>query len=237
MSSTQNISLHRTSKVISLRHMIKHVIFDCDGVLLDTEIVAAEVMSAWLRDQNVSITAEQFIQQHTGKTFSGIIHELKSAKVLSQSLATAEAVNSIERQVKADLRLIQGIGPALEQIKLPKSVVSNSSVNYVRSSLGKFGLSQHFENRIYSSQMVEKPKPSPLIYQLALKRLELTRNEILVVEDSVTGVSAARDAGLRVVGFLGGSHILPSHGDTLINTGADLLVHSHNELAEFILKS
>ncbi len=214
--------------------MLKHIIFDCDGVLLDTEIVAAEVMSAWLRENQVNITTESFIQNHTGKTFSGIIRELQAANELSSDLDIRLGVREIETNVKSNIRPISGVQKALAQIDLPKSVVSNSSVNYIENALSKFKIEHHFKGSLFSSEQVAAPKPSPLVYELAMQEIGIPKGDIVVVEDSTTGVMAAHKAGLQVIGFLGGSHILDGYKERLLDVGAFTTVNDHLELMDFI---
>jgi len=210
--------------------MFKHIIFDCDGVLIDSEIVAAEVMAAWLRAQGMAMTTNQFIQTHTGKTFSGIMKECIAAKLLPTDLNIQAGAREIEAKVKSQLRPVTGVAEGLANIKLPKSVVSNSGVAYVQKALNDFNISQHFEGRLFSSEMVAAPKPSPLVYELAVEQIGLSKNDILVIEDSLTGVQAAKAAGLAVFGFLGGSHILSGHGEKLLTTGVSDLVEDYGEL-------
>ena len=214
--------------------MIRHVIFDCDGVLLDTEIVAAEVMASWLSKNGHAITTARFIERHTGKTFSGIMRELQKDQLLESDLDIAAGVSEIEGEVKANIRLINGLENALDTIALPKSVVSNSGVDYVRRSLQRYAVDHHFEERIFSSEMVALPKPSPLVYELAIKTLQVPKEEIVVIEDSSTGVQAALAAGLQVIGFLGGSHILPGHADRLTKVGASKVAHDHSDLVDIL---
>jgi len=212
--------------------MFKHIIFDCDGVLIDSEIIAAEVMSTWMRKQGIEITTEQYILTHTGKTFSGIITECISKGLLPTGQDLRKDILAIETKIKANIRPVLGVAKALSQIDTAKSVVSNSGVAYIQKALNDYNISEHFEGRLFSSEMVAVPKPSPLIYELAVQKIGLPKNEILVIEDSLTGVAAAKQAGLTVWGFLGGSHILPGHGEKLLAAGVSELVEGHEDLNE-----
>jgi HAD superfamily hydrolase (TIGR01509 family) len=212
--------------------LAKHIIFDCDGVILDTEIVAAEVMSAWLNKLGVEIGTEQFIRQYTGRTFSSIIQELQEKELLGSNFSSSKEVELIELNVKNNIRLIDGIQEALQQIETPKSIVSNSSLEYVKSATTRLGIDHHFEDRFFSSEQVEQPKPSPMVYELAVREIGVSKRDILVIEDSISGVLAAVSAGLEVIGFLGGSHILDGHGELLLNAGALKTVDSHSALVK-----
>lgn len=212
--------------------MFKHIIFDCDGVLIDTEIVAAEVMAAWLRSQGIAISTKQYIRTQTGKTFSGIVGEYMALGQIPADLDFKSSMHEIEAEVVAKIRPVNGVEKALSQIDLPKSVVSNSGVEYIQNALKNNNIEHHFEGRLFSSEMVSAPKPSPLVYELAVEKIGLPKNEILVIEDSHTGVQAAKAAGLTVFGFLGGSHILPGHGEKLLKAEVKELVEDYGELNE-----
>tara|TARA_R110001592_G_scaffold101098_1_gene286278 strand:+ start:765 stop:1427 length:663 start_codon:yes stop_codon:yes gene_type:complete len=211
---------------------VKHIIFDCDGVLIDTEIVAAEVTVDWLNSEKVNISVEEFILEHTGKTFTNIINQLKADGYLKAGLKTEAIVPLLDDQIKARVRPILGVSDLLNRISIPKSVVSNSAVGYVAEALEKIGVSHHFENRVFSAEMVAFAKPSPMVYQLAVDTIQIPKEEIIVVEDSYTGVQAALAAGLTTIGFLGGSHIRSGHGEKLKQLGVFDLAHSHEELAK-----
>lgn len=210
---------------------MKHIIFDCDGVLIDTEIVAAEVTVDWLNSEKVEISVEEFILQHTGKTFTNIINQLKADGYLKASLKTEAIVPLLDNQIKAKVRPILGVSDLLDRILAPKSVVSNSAAHYVTEALEKIGANHHFGNRVFSAEMVLLAKPSPMVYQLAIDTIGIPKEEIIVVEDSLSGVQAALAAGLTTIGFLGGSHIRPGHGEKLKQLGVFDLANSHEELA------
>jgi HAD superfamily hydrolase (TIGR01509 family) len=216
--------------------MFKHIIFDCDGVLIDSEIVAAEVMARWMREQGMDISTEQFIQTHTGKTYSGIIRECMADGLLPAEFNIQASTNAIETEVKTSIRPVTGVAEGLANITQPKSVVSNSGVVYIQKALNDFNIIHHFDRRLYSSEMVAAPKPSPLVYELAVAKIELPKADILVIEDSLTGVQAAKAAGLNVWGFLGGSHILPGHGDKMLQSGVLELVKGYEDLNEKLIR-
>lgn len=215
--------------------MIEHIIFDCDGVLIDTEMVAAEVVVDWLHTEQVDITVEQFIREHTGKTFTSIINQLKQQQHLPSHLDTHSTMLELEGLVRNNMRPINGVGSMLEQIKLPKSVVSNSNIDYVEEALQKFSITHHFTDTIFSAEMVAHAKPSPMVYELALNTLGKDKAKVVAIEDSYTGVQAATSAGIPTIGFLGGSHILNGHGERLKSLGVIGLAKDHEELAEMLL--
>ncbi|MBO3698693.1 HAD family phosphatase [Roseivirga sp. E12] len=214
--------------------MIKHILFDCDGVLIDTEIVAAEVVTNWLNSENVTIDIEEFIREYTGKTFSDIINILKDKGSLNADLDLSLVVPELDRMIRDNQRPIDGVWNMLDSLITPRSVVSNSAKDYVELALEKLEITHHFEGRIYSAEMVAKGKPDPAVYLLALEKLSLTKDEVLVVEDSVAGVVASKAAGLKTIGYLGGSHVRKGHGSQLLMAGVDALVNDHAALTHHL---
>lgn len=209
---------------------IKKVIFDCDGVLIDSEIVAAEVVTKSLEDLGTSIHIEDYLRNHSGKTFRDIIVQLNIK--LPYSIETF--ISNAEQLVYEDIRPIQGIKSVLNSINLPKAVVSNSHLEQVRKSIESTDIAHHFEERCFSASMVKEPKPSPMVYQLAADTLSVRPEECLVVEDSKSGVKAAVAANMNVIGFCGGSHILNDHDKTLLSLGAKETAMNTQELITII---
>jgi len=216
--------------------MTKHLIFDCDGVLVDSEIIAAQVMVEMLNQYEVPISITHYLQHCTGKTFSGLAASLSMEfdKPLPDDfvqLVTAKMEVTSSRL----LQPIDGMQNMLNTIaSIPKAVVSNSDLHQIKSSLDKVDISHHFGAYTFSSEQVDKPKPSPLVYLHAADSLGVKPSECLVVEDSVSGATAALAAGMQVIGFLAGSHIVDGHDDRLRAVGVKKMAHSSVALKEII---
>lgn len=206
--------------------MFKQVIFDCDGVLVDTEIVAAQVMVKKLSEQGINITTDHYFKTYTGSTFSGIFRKLLPD--LSPDKLT-ELVNECENAVYERLIPIEGMVEVVNSIVLPTAVVSNSYLWQVNKAITTLGLDESIKHK-FSSEMVARPKPAPDVYIHAAKTSGYKPGECLVVEDSKSGVAAAVSAGMTVIGFTGGSHIQPGHAEALIKEGAVKTTSSADEL-------
>lgn len=212
--------------------MFKQLIFDCDGVLVDTEIVAANVMVKKLTQFDVKITVDHYLKTYTGSTFSGIFKE--NIKNLSAN-DLALLVKGCEEEVYEELKPIKGMSQLVKSLKIPKAVVSNSYLWQVKKALEVTGINTNIDFYC-SSEEVEFPKPSPDVYLLAAKRAGCTPEECLVVEDSKSGVSAALSAGMNVIGFTGGSHVTKDHGRLLKEKGAIDVADSADQLLPIINK-
>lgn len=196
------------------------LISDCDGVLVDSEILADQVMREALASLVPSEPLEQLLETTFGQTTREVLRRVEErfalqlpATLLAQIQARSEAL------IQAQGKPIAGVREALEQIPLPLAVASNSRRHTVIASVERVGLTAHAAGRIFSADMVERPKPAPDVYLLAARTVGVSPERCLVIEDSHTGVAAAVAAGMQVLGFAGASHIPSGHGDTLRRIG------------------
>jgi HAD superfamily hydrolase (TIGR01509 family) len=212
--------------------MTKYILFDCDGVLVDSEIIAANVLLRLLRPFGYEMNVKHFMQRFAGmKDHDILAHISASHQIQFPAQFPHQLEEAIDDSLKAELQAIGGVQTTLQSIALPKAVVSNSQLERVKNSLQVAQVSHFFEDRIYTAEMAGKPKPDPAIYLYALQKLGLQAHEALVVEDSLTGVTAAHGAGLKVIGFTGASHIMEGHAEKLITAGASLTVETMEELS------
>ncbi|MCI0509131.1 HAD superfamily hydrolase (TIGR01493 family)/HAD superfamily hydrolase (TIGR01509 family) [Chromohalobacter marismortui] len=212
------------------------LIFDCDGVLVDSEVIAElvlrERLAAWLPD--LAIGDE--LHRALGMTTQAILDHLcaRSANALPDAALThIEA--AIERRLGEELEAMAGVEEAIEALELPLAIVSNSSRRRVIASLANTGLDAQFGKApMFTAEQVAHPKPAPDVYRLAAESLEIAPSDCLVVEDSVSGVSAACAAGMTVIGFTGASHIGPGHGARLRDAGAWQVIAHMAELGALV---
>lgn len=199
------------------------VIFDCDGVLVDSEHLASTVHARMLASVGIVASPEQILRRFTGSTdramYAVLEEELGRPLPASHAeLTAAEMRAAFERE----LAPIRGVAAALERLPHAKCVASNSGLATLKLGLTVTGLIGHFAPNIFSAQMVERGKPAPDLFLYAARQMGVAPGRCLVVEDSVHGVNAARAAGMRVLGFCGGTHCAPGHADALAAAGATL---------------
>lgn len=178
------------------------VIFDCDGVLVDSERIANRVFCEMLNDIGLAVTLEDMFEQFVGLSMPQCEALITRLHGKPPTRAFIDAVN--ERTAKALLREvtpIEGINTVLDNLALPFCVASSGAPEKIHLSLGKTGLLPLFEGRIYSVTMVEKPKPAPDIFLHAASEQCVAPEHCVVIEDSPTGVKAAVAAGMTVLGF------------------------------------
>lgn len=208
-------------------------IFDCDGVLVDSEIIAARVDAELFTESGYEITPEQVIERFAGLTAVDIVRQVEDeiGRKLSPDFHERHRIEMDERLEK-ELRAIAGVQDMLDLIDGPRCIASNSSSDRLRLTLEKTDLYDRFRPYIFSAVEVgdRQPKPAPNVYRHAIKEFGVDPREALVLEDSVFGVKAAKAAGARVVGFTGGAHTWPTHADLLTEAGAETVIKRFADL-------
>jgi len=223
----------RLDPVISQRVIPQLVIFDCDGVLVDSEHLASTVHARMLASAGITTSAEEISRRFTGSTeramYAVLEQELgRPLPAGHAELTSAEMRAAFERE----LAPIRGVAAALARLALPKCVASNSGLQTLRLGLTVTGLLAHFAPNVFSAQMVARGKPAPDLFLYAAERMGVAPAHCLVIEDSVHGVNAACAAGMRVLGFCGGTHCAPGHDAVLTAAGADATFADMAELPE-----
>jgi HAD superfamily hydrolase (TIGR01509 family) len=211
---------------------IRHILFDNDGTLVDTEILAVQAFIDALAAQGHHFDLAYFCTRFTGHLERDIMAILaRDHGVPPPEPSFFEALrDEHHRRFEAELKAIVGMDTVLSQLKPSKSMVSNASARHVTYCLNKTGLGQYIDGPIFSAEQVVRPKPDPDVYLYALEQLGATPHEVIVVEDSIPGVTAAKNAGLVVVGFLGAAHIGDGHAEKLKEQGADYLINDAQAL-------
>jgi HAD superfamily hydrolase (TIGR01509 family) len=183
------------------------VIFDCNGVLVDSEPIAASVLSAALTRAGVAISAEGVMRRFHGRRQADIFAAVETAtgRKLPPDFAAGVASETLQR-LRAQLRPVAHAAHALTWIRGPKAVASSSPFERIRESLEITGLMRFFEPRLFSANTVRKGKPAPDLFLLAAARSQVDPADCIVVEDSAPGVAAAAAAGMTPIGFVGGNH-------------------------------
>ncbi len=212
--------------------MISHVIFDFDGVLIDSEDISMTIDRALLAANGVDFSEAEMHRRFVGKTFEDMVREVETEfdVTLPRDLSDIKDRRMLE-VYRADLQPVAGVVPMLEKLTLPRSIGTNGPRERALEALRLTGLDRYFGDRITTFEDVQNGKPAPDIYLLAAKRAGHAPGKCIVVEDSPTGATGALKAGCQVIGFTGVAHDpaakardLKSAGvRTIINDIADLL--------------
>jgi HAD superfamily hydrolase (TIGR01509 family) len=184
---------------------VELVIFDCDGVLIDSERLAIGVDVLMLRELGWPLTEAEVIERFLGRSDRETRAAIEAH--LGRSLPDGwedRAKRLYRRAFAAKLAPVDGVLEALDRITLPSCIASSGTHEHLRYTLGLTGLYERFEGRIFSVDDVAAGKPAPDLFLHAAEQMAATPARCVVVEDSRPGVEAARAAGMRVLAFAGG---------------------------------
>ncbi len=212
------------------------IIFDCDGVLVDSEMLASRALAEYLRELGVPMTEEESRDRYTGMSIA-------SVKQLAEEFFKVSLPDDFEDGLWArdqkvftrDLKPIAGIIDLLEALPTPTCVASSGRPEKIYHSLEVTGMLKYFQPHLFSARMVKKGKPAPDLFQLAAQKMNTPPEKCLVIEDSTFGIEGALAAGMAVVGFAGGSHAGPGYAEKLQGAGAVKVFHKMADIQKMIM--
>ncbi|KJC59657.1 hydrolase [Bradyrhizobium sp. LTSPM299] len=192
------------------------VIFDCDGVLVDSEELSCRCLSDALGQIGVEMSTELALKLFLGRSTAAVVEYCRTAGQPVPANFLTDLAGRVRETFRSQLKPIQGVGAVLAELSLPHCVASSSDLERVRFSLELTGLAAYFGQRLYTSQMVRRGKPAPDLFLHAAAEMGCEPHRALVIEDSVSGVMAAKAAGMKVWGFVGGAHYRAHDGNSLL---------------------
>lgn len=214
---------------------IELVIFDCDGVLIDSEAISCRVDAAYLTETGFPISAEEIMERYVGISAATMLADVEGrygrrlpedfGEILHRRIAAA---------FETELVAMAGIEGVLGDLGCASCVASSSAPERLRHSLGVVGLLPRFEPHIFSASQVPRGKPAPDLFLFAADQMGVAPESCLVIEDSSAGVRAAVAAGMTVFGFTGGGHVGPGHEQRLRQAGATAVFAHMSELLVLI---
>ncbi len=211
------------------------IIFDCDGVLIDSELIAAREQTRALNKIGFPITQSEIEKRFTGVTSAEMYAELEVQ--FGQSIP-AGMHDDVKRAVLAaftnELEPITGIHDILPEIRGAKCVASSSIPAKLEAGLKITGLYDWFAPHIFSATQVPRGKPAPDLFHFAAGQMSANPARCVVIEDSVAGVRAGVAAGMTTIGFTGGSHCPPNHAAALREHGAATTFSDMSQLTDII---
>ena len=211
------------------------VIFDCDGVLVDSEVISCRAHAQTLTRHGYPITEEEVLHRFLG------VSDREARRMIEHEIGRglpddfeAEVKEATLKFYAGDLKAITGVAAAIATIDVPKCVASSGTPEKIRHGLECAGLYEQFTPHIFSAVQVERGKPAPDLFLFAASKMRAAPGRCLVIEDSVPGVTGALAAGMTVLGFHGGSHCLPGHADKLRAAGATRLFDDMRKLPDLV---
>lgn len=216
--------------------MIKNIIFDFDGVLVDSETIVLKAFSKYMQECRIK-TNEKELANLVGKPTIVVIDILSEKYFPENKKKFSDDIMNIASNIyKKELKKIVGVEEFLEKSKHNLYIGSNSLKDRILDGLKRVGLEKYFNsNQIYSLDLVDNPKPHPDIYLKAVNDNDLIIDETIIIEDSVVGVQAGQDANVKVIGLTAGGHWNKNRDEKeLINAGAFVTANDYNTIQEII---
>lgn len=213
------------------------VIFDCDGVLVDSEVISCRAHAQMLTRHGFPITPDGVLKRFLG------VSDREARQIVEAELGRA-LPDGFEAEVKQatlsfyadDLNAIAHVGDAIAALTLPKCVASSGTPEKIRHGLSCAGLYDQLAPHIFSAVQVKRGKPAPDLFLFAAEQMGADPARCVVIEDSVPGVTGARAAGMTVLGFHGGSHCTAEHEGLLHQAGAAVTFADMRELPGLIAR-
>lgn len=211
------------------------IIFDCDGVLVDSEVISCRVHAEVLTRHGYPITADEVLARFLGRSALAASREVEAE--LGRPLPDdfdAQLKAALFEEFAVSLQAVPHVAEALAAIAAPICVASSGTPDKIRTSLTRTGLLPQLAPHIFSATQVAHGKPAPDLFLFAATQMGAEPSRCLVIEDSVPGITAARAAGMTAFGFSGGSHCRTGHAETLIAAGARASFDDMRQLPEMI---
>ena len=211
------------------------LIFDLDGVLVDSEAILVDNEMASLREAGLDYERVPYLRRFLGmptSTWEAQVHadaRERLGRPLPDGFFDRLHARSVER-MRAELVAVEGARAAVEALDHARCVASSSLSASIHRKLTMTGMIDLFDPHLFSTEAVEHGKPAPDLFLHAAARMETPPERCIVIEDSANGVIAAKRAGMTVIGFIGGGHCPDAHGETLREEGADLVIDGHADL-------
>ena len=179
------------------------IIFDCDGTLVDSEPLTNKVIAEMAGELGIKMTWEEATSLWGGKTIDAVVYGMKemSGKDLPEDWVS-RLVQNVSNAYKYDLVPMDGISEVLDSLKIATCVASNGRPGHVENSLKITGLYKYFQGKVYTASEVKYPKPAPDLFLYAVDKMKVSREECVIIEDSIPGITAAVRAGIRVLGLV-----------------------------------
>jgi HAD superfamily hydrolase (TIGR01509 family) len=213
------------------------VIFDCDGVLVDSEPIINRAHAQVLTACGYPISEDELLARFCGLSDAEMLATIEHESGRTLPPSYAERVGAkIEDEFGHSLVAIAGVAEALDLLRLPVCVASSSVPEQIHRKLMLTGLLAYFNDNLFSATMVARGKPAPDLFLYTAQQLAAAPDRCLVIEDSPLGIEAAIAAGMTAIGFGGGSHCGPEHGDRLLARGAALIIPDMRELSTAMAK-
>jgi HAD superfamily hydrolase (TIGR01509 family) len=225
-------------EILSAPHrMTRALIFDFDGVIADSEVLANSALADYLTRLGHPTTTAESLATYLGKRWPEVIATVEDriGRKLPDNFS-ADLKAAVHERFARDLGEVEGARDFIDAFAhLPRAIASSSSADRLALCLDVLELTDMFGANVFSADLVERGKPDPAIFLLAAEKLNTPPGHCIVIEDSAGGVRAGRAAGMTVIGLTAASHLQPGHADALRNAGAHHIAASWDEVRAIMI--
>jgi len=214
------------SKALSRHNSISLVIFDCDGVLVDSEILSQRVLLSMLAEVGVVVSEDYFLINFLGYNFEHVTAKVFADFAVTLTSEFRQRYRAALIEVFAsELQKTEHLDRILSQLKVNSCVATSGSPEKVKHSLHYTKLEQYFDDRVFTSSEVKNGKPAPDLFLHSAKKMGVEPHNCLVIEDSNAGIRAAQAANMHVIRYIGASHLKNKDIATQILDDVSTIVH------------
>ena len=212
------------------------VIFDCDGVLIDSELLSVRADRETLAECGIELSIDEILERYTGISFAAVVADLEAR----HGRLPADFADRRRRRLwplfDSELQAIPGVSAVIDALTCKACVASSGRPDRLRHTLSLVGLYDRFQPNIFSAVEVAHGKPAPDLFLHAAERMGVMPERCVVIEDSLPGVTGAVAAGMTVIGFVGASHCRPGDAARLAAQGAVAVIDDMRELLPMLVR-
>ncbi len=216
--------------------MIKNIIFDFDGVLVDSEILVAKAFAKYMQNFGIDIDEKEFASFAGKKTVQVIEILSNKYSIKDQQKFFSDIMDIASNIYKKELTTVKGAYDFVSNLSQNIFIGSNSMKERIIDGLQRVKLDKYFKpNQVYSFDLVDNPKPNPDIYLKAIQDNNLDKSQTIIIEDSAVGVIAGVSAGIKVIGLTAGGHWHDDRNEKeLFDAGAFTVTNDYDKISEII---
>jgi beta-phosphoglucomutase-like phosphatase (HAD superfamily) len=212
------------------------IAFNFDGIIVDSKKLSTAALVESLAEAGLQITLEEAIRDYGGKRWADVLTliETQMGREMPETLIIQQ-YKRMSRKVILQVGTIPGVEAFLDLTTCVKrAIVAASEPVWISQTLSRFGLDHHFGENVFTTAKLTHDKPHPEVYTLATAKLGVEPRRMVAIEDHPVGVAAAVAAGVAVIGFVAGSHILPGIADEIRDAGARIIAQDYEDIADWI---
>ena len=211
------------------------IIFDFDGVIVDSEVLANKALALVITDLGFPTTTEEAIERYTGYRMSDCIAAIEARHDFKVPNNIGELWGAAFKDMHTELQAVPGAVQFVRTRRAERTAIASSSRQHeIERCLAIVGLFDHFTGRIFSAANLERGKPHPDVFWLAAEGISARPQDCIVIEDGTLGTQGAVAAGMTVIGLTAGSHCTPTHAGRLRQAGAHHIAKNYEEVAAII---